>query len=110
MTDTQDARSADKFVVRLKQGQRARLKDRAKAEQHAMNDIVVVALDRYLDQGDRFDKLMDLVDKATQPQTGAFVTIKREHLLSLYKSAREDQTMFDSVALAAAQDAMGILE
>lgn len=110
MTDTQDARSADKFVVRLKQGQRARLKERARAEQHAMNDIVVVALDRYLDQGDRFDKLMDLVERATQPQTGAFVTIKREHLLSLYKSASEDQTMFDSVALAAAETVLHVPE
>jgi hypothetical protein len=87
MTDTQDARSADKFVVRLKQGQRARLKERAKAEQHAMNDIVVVALDRYLEQGDRFDKLMALLERATKPQTDEYVTIKLESLKEIYSAA-----------------------
>lgn len=84
---TNDTRNADKFVVRMKPGQRERTKARAKADSQAMNDVVVSALDRYLDQGERFDRLLDLVDRATKPQGGAFVTIRREYLQALVNSS-----------------------
>lgn len=65
-----DPRSSDKFVVRMKEGQRDRVKARAKADNQSMNDTVISALDRYLDQGDRFDKLLELVEKALTKESG----------------------------------------
>ena len=63
MTDTN--RNDEKFVVRLKPGQREQVKARAKAEHRTMNDVVIVALARYLEQGDEFDRLLALLDKET---------------------------------------------
>jgi hypothetical protein len=56
-------RNDEKFVVRLKPGQREQVKARAKAEHRAMNDVVIVALARYLEQGDEFDRLLALLGK-----------------------------------------------
>jgi predicted HicB family RNase H-like nuclease len=61
MTDTN--RNDEKFVVRLKPGQREQVKARAKAEHRTMNDVVIVALARYLEQGDEFDRLLALMNK-----------------------------------------------
>lgn len=61
MTDTD--RNSEKFVVRLKPGQREQVKARAKAEHRTMNDVVIVALDRYMEQGDSFDNLLALLGK-----------------------------------------------
>lgn len=84
---TNNTRNADKFVVRMKPGQRDRVKDRAQADNQAMNDVVVSALDRYLDQGERFDKLLALMDGATKPQGVEFVSIKRSTLWALVDAA-----------------------
>ena len=61
MTDSN--RNDEKFVVRLKPGQREQVKARAKAEHRTMNDVVIVALARYLEQGDEFDRLLALMNK-----------------------------------------------
>ena len=82
MTDTN--RNDEKFVVRLKQGQREQVKARAKAEHRTMNDVVTVALARYLEQGDSFDKLLLLLDRSTE---GNHVTISAAYLRELYQSA-----------------------
>lgn len=84
-----DSRTADKFVVRTKPEQRERLKARAQAENRSMNDAVVTAIDRYLDQGEAFDELLRIVQQAIQPQTGAFVTIHRSYLQQLVKAVIE---------------------
>jgi hypothetical protein len=89
MTDKTDSRNADKFVVRLRQGQRDRIKDRARADSQSMNDTVICAVDRYLDQGGRFDKLLDLMDKTIQPDGGAFVMIKRSSLWAIVDAASD---------------------
>jgi predicted HicB family RNase H-like nuclease len=64
MTDTN--RNDEKFVVRLKPGQREQVKARAKAEHRTMNDVVIVALARYLEQGDEFDRLLALMNKSNK--------------------------------------------
>lgn len=81
-----DSRTADKFVVRMKPGQSERLKDRAQADNQSMNDAVVTALDKHLDQGEAFDELLRIVKQSLQPQGGTFVTIKRTYLQQLVKA------------------------
>lgn len=80
MTDTD--RNSEKFVVRLKPGQREQVKARAKAEHRTMNDVVIVALDRYMEQGNRFDVLLGVLEKAAIPK-GKLVTVNRSDLLGL---------------------------
>lgn len=84
-----DSRTADKFVVRLKPSQRDKVKARAQADNRSMNDTMVDAIDRYLDQGEAFDELMRIVNQAIQPQTGEFVTIHRSYLQQLVKAVIE---------------------
>lgn len=85
----QDSRTADKFVVRLKPSQRDKVKARAQADNRSMNDTMVDAIDRYLEQGEAFDELLRIVQQATQPQAGAFVTIHRSYLQQLVKAVIE---------------------
>jgi hypothetical protein len=80
MTDT--SRNDEKFVVRLKPGQREQVKARAKAENRAMNDVVIVALERYIEQGNRFDVLLGVLEKQAVPK-GKRVTVNRADLLAL---------------------------
>lgn len=82
----QSSRTADKFVVRLKQGLRERLKERAQKDNQAMNEAHNTALERYLDQGEAFDELLRIVNQAIQPQGGAFVTIHRSYLQDLVRA------------------------
>ena len=96
-----DSRTADKFVVRTKPEQRERLKARAQADNRSMNDAVVTAIDRYLDQGDAFDELLRIVNQAIQPQGGAFVTIKREYLRTLVLANNGDVPSDDPAMVAA---------
>lgn len=56
-----NSRTADKFVVRMRPGQRDRVLARANKEHRAMNDVVTVAIDRYLDQQEAFDHLLALI-------------------------------------------------
>lgn len=85
-----DSRTAEKFVVRTKPGLRDRLKERAQKDNQAMNEAANTALERYLEQGQAFDELLRIVNQAVQPQTGAFVTIKREYLRELVLANRGD--------------------
>lgn len=80
-------RNADKFVVRLKPGQRDRVKARAKTDNQAMNDVVLTALDKHLDQGEAFDELLRIVQRAIQPTGGSFVSIRRDYLSALVNAA-----------------------
>lgn len=96
-----DSRTADKFVMRMKPEQRERLKVRAQAENRSMNDTAVTALDRYLDQGEAFDELLRIVNQAIQPQTGAFVTIKRDYLRTLVLANNGDVPGDDPAMVAA---------
>lgn len=84
-----DSRTADKFVVRMKPGQRERLKDRAQADNQSMNDAMVTALDKHLDQGEAFDELLRIVKQSLQPQGGAFVTIRRDYLRDLVRAVMD---------------------
>lgn len=80
------SKEPDKFLVRLKPGQRDALKERAAKEHRPMNDVIVTALDKHLEHGDAFDALLDVVKRALEPQTSTFVTIKREHLQRLCRT------------------------
>lgn len=98
-----DSRTADKFVVRMKPGQRERLHARAQADNRSMNDAAVTAIDRYLDQGVAFDELLRIIERAIKPQAGAFVTIRRDYLaeLALAASAKLSSASEPMVAAAA---------
>lgn len=85
-----DSRTADKFVVRLKQGLRERLKARAQKDNQAMNEAHNTALERYLEQGEAFDELLRIINQNIQPQGGAFVTIRRDYLRDLILANRGD--------------------
>lgn len=56
-----NSRTADKFVVRMRPGQRDRVQARANREHRAMNDVCTMAIDRYLDQQEAFDHLLALI-------------------------------------------------
>lgn len=105
-----DSRTADKFVVRLATGQRDRLKARAKADHQSMNDAVLTAIDKHLDQGAAFDELLRILQKAIQPQGGAFVSIRRDYLQQLLRAvmdADEEGLAQHSEAMIAALAVLG---
>lgn len=62
-----NSRNAPKFMVRLRPGQRERITERAATEHRAMNDLITVAIDRYLDQQGAFDLLLDKMAKEVEP-------------------------------------------
>lgn len=84
---TTKGRPEEKFVVRFKPGQRQQLADRAKADNQAMNDVMLTAFERHVESQEAFDALLQLVGKAIRPQGGAFVSIKREYLIALRNAA-----------------------
>lgn len=45
-----DSRTADKFVARLPEGMRERIKARGKADSRSMNSVMLQALTKYLDE------------------------------------------------------------
>lgn len=105
-----DSRTADKFVIRLAAGQRDRLKARAKADHQSMNDAMLTAIDKHLDQGAAFDELLRIVQQAIQPQGGAFVSIRRDYLQQLAHQiiqADEDGAAQRSDAMVAALAVLG---
>lgn len=61
------SRTAPKFMVRLRPGQREKITDRALAEHRAMNDLITMAIDRYLDQQEAFDLLLAKLQKEVAP-------------------------------------------
>lgn len=48
-SEAYDSRSADKFVARLPEGMREKIKARGKADSRSMNSVVIQALAQYLD-------------------------------------------------------------
>lgn len=68
--DQYNSRNADKFVVRLNEGQRLRIAQRARAEQCSMNDLCIRALDRYMQQSEAFDKALKLIEEGLKLESG----------------------------------------
>jgi hypothetical protein len=62
------SRTAEKFVVRLRDGQRSRVMARANTEHRAMNDICTMAIDRYLDQQEAFDQILLQLQNSMVPR------------------------------------------
>lgn len=100
------SRNADKFVIRLKDGQRDEIKARADEENQTMNSFIVTAIEQKLSQSKAFSSLLDLVEKAIQPSGGAFVTIKREYLRELVDYSSIDMPM-SAPAIVAAMAVLG---
>lgn len=96
-----DSRLADKFVIRMKPGQRDRLKIRAQADNQSMNDAVMTAIDKHLDHGEAFDELLRILQQAAKPQSGAFVSIRRDYLRSLVLANNGDLPSDDPAVVAA---------
>lgn len=93
-------RSADKFVVRLKPGQRDQLKARAKADNQTMNETAITAIEKHLARSEAFDRLLKLAEQAITAEADAVVTIKREHLQRLAKFSeltKDDQSVVAAI-------------
>jgi hypothetical protein len=67
---TAPSRTADKFIVRLPDGLRDRVLIKAYSQKESMNALVIKALERYLDQQDKFEILLDLLAKQTAQNDG----------------------------------------
>lgn len=81
---TNNSRSAEKFVVRLREGQRARIMERAQAEHRAMNDVVTKAIDRYLDQQEVFDQVL------LQLQSSMVMRAELEEMAMVHNNTQEN--------------------
>ena len=102
-----DSRLADKFVIRMKPGQRDRLKVRAQAENQSMNDAAVTAIDKHLDHGEAFDELLRIVRQSLKPQGGAFVSIRRDYLQAMAREMIQEGLDEKSEHMAAALAVLG---
>ncbi|MCC3679197.1 Arc family DNA-binding protein [Staphylococcus epidermidis] len=60
-----DSRTADKFVVRLPDGTRARVEDQAIYQHISMNTFIVQAIEEKLARGVRQELLLDALERAT---------------------------------------------
>lgn len=67
-TQAKNSRTADKFVVRMLDGQRDRLAAAAESESRAMNDVAICALDAYLDGQVRQKALLDALERELNHQ------------------------------------------
>lgn len=79
-----NSRNAPKFMVRLRDGQRQRITDRALAEHRAMNDVITIAIDRYLDQQDAFDQVL------LQLQTSMVLRAELEEMARVHNNTQEN--------------------
>lgn len=80
MTEDNNSRNADKFVVRLKPGMRDQLKARAKADNQTMNATAVTAIEKNLANGRAFDAVLAILEREIGNSGKSLVSIKREHL------------------------------
>lgn len=103
-----NSRTASKFVVRLREGQSQRLKDRAQTEHRAMNDVVTKALDRYLDQQEAFDQILlqlqsSMVLRAELEEMARVHNNTQENLLRLAKMVLEGEPGAHALAAGVAK-------
>ncbi|WP_288659497.1 MULTISPECIES: Arc family DNA-binding protein [Pseudomonas] len=63
---TGPSRTADKFIVRLPEGLRSRILTKAYNRHESMNTLIIKALERYLDQEDKFEVLLDTLAKQAE--------------------------------------------
>jgi|SRR5215217_7294322 len=95
MDNTKPSSLLDKFVVRFNNaGLRDRIKDRAKADHRAMNDVVNFAVERYLQGADAFDRLLQLVENSLKPTgTDGYIPVKKATLLALYDACERGRRL-----------------
>lgn len=85
------SRTAPKFVVRLREGQRERIIERAAAEHRAMNDICTRAIDRYLDQQEAFDQVLVQLQNS--------MVTKTEHLAMVASAGADKANLLELARL-----------
>lgn len=83
MTEEINSRNADKFIVRLKDGMRDQLKERAKADNQSMNAAAVTAIEKYLAQGKAIDALLAVLEREVGNSGKGMASIKRTDLKDL---------------------------
>lgn len=73
-----DSRTADKFVLRLEDGQRTRVEGRAKQQRQSMNSWIIEAIAEKLERAQRQELLLDALEKALSGQT--VISVNQETL------------------------------
>jgi predicted DNA-binding protein len=64
-----DSRTADKFVLRLEDGQKPQIEALAKQQRRAMNSWIIEAIAEKLERAQRQELLLDALEKAVKGET-----------------------------------------